>query len=65
MREFLEWAGIEYICMTPEELVASKFGYTYLFFMDTCCEDDATITVKGRRYEVSHFLKVPNHTVIG
>lgn len=65
MREFLEWAGIEYICMTPEELVASKFGYTYLFFMDTCCEDDATITVKGRRYEVSHFLKVPNHPVIG
>lgn len=64
MREFLEWANIEYICMTPEELHASKFGYTYLFYMDTCCEDDATITVKGLRYEVSHFLKVPNHPVI-
>ena len=64
MREFLEWANIEYICMTPDELRASRFGYTYLFFMDTCCEDDATITVKGLRYEVSHFLKVPNHPVI-
>ena len=64
MREFLEWAGIEYVCMTPEELMASRFGYTYLFYNYHCCEDDATITVKGVRYEVSHFLKVPNHHVL-
>lgn len=64
MREFLEWANIEYICMTPEELMASKFGYTYLFFIHNNGANEASIDVRGIRYEVSHFLEVPNHHVV-
>ena len=59
LKEFFDWAGIEFICLTPQELEDSRFEFAYLFYNATVYGLDRSKTHNDKVYELSHFLKVP------
>jgi len=59
LKEFFDWAGIEFICLTPQELEDSRFECAYLFYNATVYGLDRSNTHNDKVYELSHFLKVP------
>jgi hypothetical protein len=64
LKEFFDWAGIEFICLTPQELEESRFEFAYLFYNPTVYGLDRSKTHNDKVYELSHFLKVPDAHIV-
>jgi hypothetical protein len=64
-KEFLEYVGIDFICLTPDELQVFRARYTYLFYNDgEYGSKESYIYQNNKRYALSHFLVHPNPDII-
>lgn len=60
MLDFLKYFNINFVCLTPEELMSKKYKSTYLFYDSGSYGGlDHTIAYNDTKYTISYFLKVP------
>jgi hypothetical protein len=65
MIDFLKYAKINFICLTPDELMLKKIKHTYLFYDTGKYKDtDPKLNFNNKEYTVAYFLKVPYPEII-
>lgn len=60
LKDFLDFVGVEFLCLNPFELVSSRFRHVYLSYLDKSYKNsDSTQEYENKSFELFHFLKVP------
>lgn len=60
IKDFLDFVGVDYVCLSPDELLASRFSSVFLYYDDSnYLINDPSYFFNGKPYKISHFLQVP------
>jgi hypothetical protein len=60
IKDFLDFVGVEYLCLSPEELINSRFSSVFLYYDDSnYLINDPSYFYNNSSYKISHFLQVP------